>query len=109
MTSPSPMADMIRQLMEMSSMRHSHAAIPWPANPFPKGMRAGSGTQCVWVALLEVHPKWIEHYELMERTGCSRGSIAWAIRYLSENGMVRAISSARNPQYFRYQAIKGKK
>lgn len=77
----------------------------WPVNPFPSGVRQGSVTDRVLIAVVEHHPKWLEHYELIRLTGGSRGAIAWAVRYLQEHGKLRSIQSARNPQYRRYQAV----
>lgn len=50
------------------------------------------------------HPRWMEHRELMHITGHSRGAVSWAVRYLMEHDMVRAIRSARHPQYKRFQS-----
>ncbi len=66
----------------------------------------GSVTSRVLLVLIERHPRWHEHYELMRLTGASRGAIAWAVRYLQNRGLVRSIPSNRNPQYRRYQATK---
>lgn len=78
----------------------------WPANPFPKGIRDGSATERILAALNEAHPKWLEHWELMQITGRSRGAIAWAMKYLGERGMVRSIQSVRHPNWRRYRAVK---
>lgn len=104
----SPFSEMIQQLLDSSSSRVSHGVVAWPVNPFPKGMRSGSGTECILAALHEVYPRWVEHFELMEATGCSRGAVDWGIRYLEQNGMARSIPSSRNPQYLRYQATNPK-
>jgi DNA-binding transcriptional regulator GbsR (MarR family) len=57
------------------------------------------------LALNSAHPRWMEHWELMQITGRSRGAVCWGVRYLAENGLVRSIKSARHPQYLRYQAV----
>lgn len=49
-----------------------------------------------FAALIDAHPRWLEHLELMRATGCSRGATDWALRYLIENGLAQAIESARN-------------
>lgn len=77
----------------------------WPTNPFPRGIREGSATELILEALKTAHPRWMEHWELMQITGRSRGAISWGMRYLGERGLVRAIKSSRNPQYLRYQAV----
>jgi hypothetical protein len=77
----------------------------WPPNPFPKGMREGSATELVLCALYESHPRWLEHWELMQITGRSRGAISWGMRYLQERGRVRSCKSAKHPQYLRYQVV----
>lgn len=77
----------------------------WPVNPFPKGIREGSATEKILRALEDAHPRWLEHWELMQITGRSRGAIAWGLRYMQERGLVRAIPSAKHPQYLRYQLI----
>ncbi len=78
----------------------------WPPNPFPKGPQPGSATEQILAALNQAHPRWLEHWELMQATGRSRGAIAWAMKYLGERGMVRSIKSARHPSWRRYQAVK---
>lgn len=80
---------------------------PWPANPFPKGIRCGSASEKILRALVQAHPRWMEHWELMRVTGRSRGAVCWGIRYLAESGLLRSIPSARHPSYRRYQAILG--
>lgn len=77
----------------------------WPPNPFPKGPQPGSATEQIIAALQQVHPCWVEHWELMQATGRSRGAISWALRYMAERGMVRSIRSAKHPSYLRYQAV----
>lgn len=78
----------------------------WPLNPFPPGIRPGSATAKVKAALEAAHPRWMEHHELMRTTGYSRGAVTWGLRYLSEQGGVRSIPSARHQKYRRYQIIK---
>lgn len=82
----------------------AEAQLPvWPMNPFARGMRAGSATDKVH-KVLEANPqRWFEHWELMARTGHSRGAVAWALRYLGERKLVRSIRSCRHPSYRRYR------
>jgi hypothetical protein len=77
----------------------------WPANPFPKGYREGSATEKAMAALLAAHPRWLEHWELMQITGRSRGAVTWGMKFLKERGLVMSIPSSRNPQYRRYRAV----
>lgn len=77
----------------------------WPTNPFPRGIREGSATELILDALQQAHPSWLEHWELMQITGRSRGAIAWGLRYMQERGLVRSIKSAKHPQYLRYQVV----
>ena len=78
---------------------------PWPTNPFPKGIQPGSATEKILAALNAAHPRWLEHWELMQITGRSRGAIAWAMKYLGERDMVRSIKSAKHPNWLRYQVV----
>lgn len=78
---------------------------PWPPNPFPKGIRTGSTTETVLQALKAAHPSCLEHWQLMQITGRSRGAIAWGMRYLQANGLVQAFSSMKHRQYLRYRAV----
>ena len=94
----------IRQVMGV--VRNELASQTWPANPFPRGMKTGCGTERVYIALVASSPRWFEHHEIMRMANCSRNETDWGLRYLIANGMVRAIPSARNTQYLRYQAIK---
>lgn len=79
---------------------------PWPSNPFPKGIRDGSATDRILAALTEAHPRWLEHWELMQITGRSRGAIAWGLRFLQERGLAMSIKSSRHPKFLRYRATK---
>jgi hypothetical protein len=78
----------------------------WPPNPFPKGPQPGSATEQILAALNQAHPRWLEHWELMEITGRSRGAIAWGLKYMQERGMVMSVKSARHPQFLRYRVVK---
>jgi hypothetical protein len=104
---PSRTPSVFQQLMAAASHAAMHPDKPrqWPMNPFPPGVRAGSMTEKVREAAKDVHPRWLEHHELMAVTGGSRGAIAWAVRYLQEHGLLRSIPSSRHPQYRRYQAV----
>lgn len=108
MTGKAPeLPSMFAQLMAAAS----HAAMQperprqWPLNPFPRGIRAGSATDKCLKALQANEGKWLEVCDLMRITGHSRGAIAWAMRYLGAQGLVRSIPSARHSAYKRYQAI----
>lgn len=94
----------IQQVMRV--VRNELADKTWPVNPFPRGMKAGCGTERVYIALVASIPRWLEHHEVMRMADCSRGMADWGLRYLIERGMVRAIESASRPGYLRYQAIK---
>lgn len=59
----------------------------------------------ILAALNQAHPRWLEHWELMQITGRSRGAIAWGLRYMQQRGLARAITSAKHPHYLRYQAV----
>ncbi len=78
----------------------------WPSNPFPKGIREGSATDNILAALTAAHPRWLEHWELMQITGRSRGAISWGMRYLQERKLVMSTKSARHPQFLRYRVVK---
>ena len=103
----SPYLDAIAQVMRVVSQ--DLAKRTWPANPFPRGMKVGCGTERIYIALLASSPKWLEHHEIMHLANCSRGATDWGCRYLIAAGMARAIPSFRNPQYLRYQAVKQKR
>lgn len=79
---------------------------PWPSNPFPRGIREGSATDKILAALNEAHPRWLEHWELMQITGRSRGAIAWGLKYMQERGLVMSVKSARHPRFLRYRVVK---
>lgn len=76
----------------------------WPLNPFPKGIRPGSSTDRILVALQAAHPRWLERFEIMRIAQCSRGGADWGVAYLAERGLVRSIRSFRSQRYRRYQA-----
>lgn len=102
---PSILEQMMSISASAATVKAKEERPPWPPNPFPKGIRTGSATEKVLHALKAAHPRWLEHWELMQVTGRSRGAVAWGMRYLQERGMVRSIQSARHPSYLRYQAV----
>lgn len=100
------MFDQFMSIAASSAAAKAEAQRPaWPPNPFPKGVRTGSATEKVLHALKAAHPRWLEHGELMQLTGRSRGAVTWGMRYLQKQGLVRSIQSARHPSYLRYQAV----
>ncbi|TAJ20775.1 MAG: hypothetical protein EPO47_05115 [Rugosibacter sp.] len=109
--SPPKLPSILEQMMSISASAATAKADverpPWPPNPFPKGIRTGSATEKVLQALKAAHPRWLEHWELMQITGRSRGAVSWGMRYLQERGMVRSIRSARHPSYLRYKSVPG--
>lgn len=109
-TQPPKIPSLFEQMLSASEAAAQAKAErpPWPANPFPPGIRSGSATEKVKAVLEVHHPRWLEHCELMRLTGHSRGAISWAVKYLAEREMVRSIPSARHSSYRRYQLIKEK-
>lgn len=107
---PPRLPSMLEQIMSAAASAATAKAEaerpPWPSNPFPKGPQPGSATEQILAALTAAHPRWLEHWELMQITGRSRGAIAWGLRYMQEREMVRAIKSARHPQFLRYRVVK---
>ena len=100
------LTEMFRSASASASLAKAEVERPaWPPNPFPKGVRAGSATEKVLHALKAAHPSCLEHWQLMQITGRSRGAIAWGMRYLQANGLVQAFSSMKNRQYLRYRAV----
>lgn len=77
---------------------------PWPINPFPRGIRAGSATDCVKQELEREYPRFLEHGQLRMRLGLSRGAVTWALNYLESLGLVERVHDPRNPQYRRWRA-----
>lgn len=69
MNAPSPFAALVQQILDAPR----EEVRSWPANPFPQGPRPGLATERVMLALLDAHPKWMEHHEIMEAADCSRG------------------------------------
>lgn len=106
-TQPPKLPTMFEQLLASAAHAAKHPDQPrqWPMNPFPRGVRPGSATEKIMVALNAAHPRWFEHWELMRICGRSRGAVSWAMAYLQLHGKARSIQSGRNPQYRRYQAI----
>ncbi len=77
---------------------------PWPMNPFPTGIRAGSATERVLAELRRVHPQHMEHGQLRFNLNASRGMITWGLRYLESQGFVERVHDPRHPSYRRWRA-----
>ena len=106
MTGLPTLADMLTSATASARRAREEAERPpWPANPFPSGIRPGLASDRVLAALRAAHPSWLEFNELMANANCSRGAASWAIRFLTSNGLARAMPSLRHPNYHRYQAI----
>lgn len=92
-------------ILEQLAAVPPHSGARRQERPGAQHPHSGSITSQVLAVLRERHPRWHEHGELMRLTGGSRGAIAWAVRYLQARGLARSITSNRNPQYRRYQAV----
>ncbi len=77
---------------------------PWPMNPFPSGIRAGSATERVMAELRRVHPQHLEHGQLRFNLGASRGMVTWALKYLESQDLVCRVHDPRHPHYCRWRA-----
>jgi hypothetical protein len=80
---------------------------PWPTNPFPTGIRAGSTTDRVLSELRRAFPQSLEHGQLRHRCQAARGAICWATSFLIHLGKIHAITDPRSPKYQRYRLAPG--
>lgn len=80
---------------------------PWPSNPFPPGIRAGSTTDRVLSELRRAFPQSLEHGQLRHRCQAARGAICWATSFLIHLGKIYAITDPRSPKYQRYRLASG--
>jgi hypothetical protein len=76
---------------------------PWPSNPFPAGIRAGSTTDRVLAELRLAFPQSLEHGQLRHRCQAARGAVNWATSFLLHLGKITALTDPRSPQYKRYR------
>lgn len=79
---------------------------PWPANPFPPGIREGKCTDRVLQELRRAHPQALEAGQLRFRCGVTRGMLSWAVAYLQSQNLIEALPSPRRIQYKRYRVTK---
>ena len=96
-------------LLAIAAAAAEHGSLPTERfNPRPLGsIVAGSGTELVHRALLEVAPYSLPFAEIRKRTGLGRGCIAWALRHLEhiEKIEVVGVTNDRGPGlYQRYRA-----
>lgn len=107
MTQTPPPLSLFAQLISASASaaRAKAEAVkpPWPANPFPTGMRQGSATERVLAELRRVHPQPIEHGQLRFNLNASRGMVTWALKYLEHHGLVSRVHDPRHPHYRRWR------
>lgn len=108
---PPKLPSMFEMLLSASASAASAKAEaekpPWPMNPFPPGVRAGSTTDRVLAELRRVAPQPLDHGQLRMRCGAARGAINWATAFLIHLGKVEAVADSRSPQYRRYRLKPG--
>lgn len=104
---PPKLPTLFSQLMALAA----HAAMhpekprgPWPANPFPSGIRRGSTTDRVLAELVRAHPESMTAGQLRANCEVGRGAVAWAMAYLRSHGLVQAVQDPRQCNYRRYRA-----
>ena len=102
------MSRLYEQLLALSAhaAEHGHTT---GFNPRPPGRPLpGSGTDQVHRLLLSVFPASLPNAEIRRRTGLGRGCVAWALRFLEQQGMIEPVryDNKRGPGYYlRYRAI----
>lgn len=103
-----PLPSLCEQLMAAASHAAMHpedARRTWPVNPFPCGVQKGSVTDRVLKELLRIHPRTLNHGQLMDRCNAGRGAVSWAVRYLQEQELIESLQDLRQSTYLRYRAI----
>jgi hypothetical protein len=84
------------------------APTPPRFNPHPPGqIQAGSGTDAVLKFLAQAPDRWHTRSQIILRTGRSGKAIDWAISFLIQQQLIRAVQDAtRNPRYRRFRIVK---
>lgn len=74
-------------------------------NPHPPGqIQEGSGTDAVLQFLKQAPDKWHTRSQIIFGTGRSPKAIDWAIAFLIQQKLIRAVQdSTRNPRYRRFR------
>lgn len=78
-----------------------------PANPFKKGIRAGSTTDRVLSELRRAFPQSLEHGQLRHRCQAARGAVNWATSFLHYLEKIESLKDPRSPKYKKYRAKDG--
>lgn len=98
--------EMLMQAAADASNNHVSNLRPWPANPFPQGVREGSATDRVLAELRKSAPQALTHGQLRARCNAGRGAICWAVRYLESIGLIVKVSDTRRHQAYRRYRLK---
>jgi hypothetical protein len=93
------------QLSRIAAARRHSSQMP-RFNPRPAGqIRPGSATDAVLTLLAVRHPAFLNHAQIQAQTGCTGGSLAWAISYLKAQKHIEATTDdGRNFRYCKYRA-----
>jgi len=77
-------------------------------NPRPPGViRPGSATEAVLALLRENPRRQFMCITIVQRTGCTRAAVDWALLYLRSQNLINTHQDAeRNPRYLRYSLAK---
>jgi hypothetical protein len=105
MTVPSLFQQLLSASASAAQAKAEAERPPWPLNPFPRGIRAGSATDRVLAELRRVHPHHLEHGQLRINLAISRGMCSWALKYLEAHGLVQRLHDPRNPSFRRWRAV----
>lgn len=101
---PSLFAQLMKAAAAAADAQEAAKRPAWPANPFERGLRAGSTTDAVLRELRRVAPATLNHGQLRIRCNAGRGAINWATAYLEASSLIEALSDPRSPLYRRYRA-----
>jgi hypothetical protein len=93
------------QLSRIGAARRHAPQMP-RFNPRPAGqIRPGSATDAVLKLLVVRYPAFLNHAQIQAQTGCTGGSMAWAISYLKAQKHIESTTDdGRNLRYSKYRA-----
>lgn len=74
----------------------------WPANPFPAGIRPGSGAHRALLVLEAVAPQDLSTAEILLAANVTRNALKRGLSELLRRGLATAQPDPRNPRWNRY-------
>lgn len=74
-------------------------------NPRPHGQLVAGSTTDLVLKLLQSRTGFVTHAQIIFAIKKDRGAVAWSLKFLYQQKLIRTTTDARNTRYLRYAAV----